>query len=51
MIGNKEHQPLTSGIKHKGFSGYSSVVARFNFSCNYDRKVARNVATSHSLGR
>jgi hypothetical protein len=28
---NKEHQPLTSGIKHWGLSGYSSVLPRIKF--------------------
>jgi len=27
----KEHQPLTSGIKHWGLSGYSSVLPRIKF--------------------
>jgi len=31
MTGNKEHQPLTSGIKHWGLSGYSSVLPRIKF--------------------
>jgi len=31
MIGNKEHQPLTSGIKHWGLSAYSSVLPRIKF--------------------
>ena len=34
QIEYKEHQPLTSGIANKGFSGMRRVVARFNFSCN-----------------
>jgi|LSQX01.2.fsa_nt_gb hypothetical protein len=29
---NKEHQPLTSGIKHWGLSGYASVLPRIKFS-------------------
>jgi len=28
---NKEHQPLTSGIKHWGLSGYSSILPRIKF--------------------
>ena len=28
---NKEHQPLTSGIKHWGLSGYASVLPRIKF--------------------
>jgi len=31
MTENKEHQPLTSGIKHWGLSGYSSVLPRIKF--------------------
>jgi len=31
MTGNKEHQPLTSGIKHWGLSGYASVLPRIKF--------------------
>jgi hypothetical protein len=29
---NNEHQPLTSGIKHWGLSGYASVLPRIKFS-------------------
>jgi len=32
MTENKEHQPLTSGIKHWGLSGYVSVLPRIKFS-------------------
>ncbi len=32
MTGNKEHQPLTSGIKHCGLSGYASILPRIKFS-------------------
>jgi len=28
---NNEHQPLISGIKHWGLSGYSSVLVHFKF--------------------
>ena len=28
---NKEHQPLTSGIKHWGLIGYASVLPRIKF--------------------
>ena len=28
---NNEHQPLTSGIKHWGLSGYASVLPRIKF--------------------
>ena len=31
MTGNKEHQPLTSGIKHWGLSGYASILPRIKF--------------------
>jgi hypothetical protein len=31
MTGNKEHQPLTSGMKHWGLSGYSSALPRIKF--------------------
>ena len=31
MTENKEHQPLTSGIKHWGLSGYVSVLPRIKF--------------------
>jgi len=31
MTGNKEHQPLTRGIKHWGLSGYSSILPRIKF--------------------
>jgi hypothetical protein len=31
QTGNKEHQPLTSGIKHWGLSGYSSILPRIKF--------------------
>jgi len=31
MTGNKEHQPLTSGIKHWGLSVYASVLPRIKF--------------------
>ncbi len=31
MTENKEHQPLTSGIKHWGLSGYASVLPRIKF--------------------
>jgi len=31
MTGNNEHQPITSGIKHWGLSGYSSVLPRIKF--------------------
>ena len=32
LTGNKEHQPLTSGIKHWGLSGYASVLPRIEYS-------------------
>jgi hypothetical protein len=31
MTENKEHQPLTSGIKHWGLSGYANVLPRIKF--------------------
>jgi len=31
MTENKEHQPITSGIKHWGLSGYASVLPRIKF--------------------
>jgi hypothetical protein len=31
LIENNEHQPITSGIKHWGLSGYASVLPRIKF--------------------
>lgn len=31
QTGDNEHQPLTSGIKHWGLSGYASVLPRIKF--------------------
>jgi len=31
MIRNKEHQPITCGLKHWGLSGYSSILPRIKF--------------------
>jgi len=42
QLENKEHQPLTSGIKHWGLSGYASVLPRIKFG------VTRQVSSPQS---
>jgi len=49
-IGRKERQPATKAICNKGFSGYSSVVARSNF-CVGGQETAPQSLTAHTLIR
>ncbi len=45
-----EHQAVTKCICHKGFSGYSSVVARSNIRVG-GQKTAPQSLTAHTLDR
>ena len=44
------HKPLTKCICHKGFSGYSSVVARSNFRVGGQETTPQSL-TAHTLDR
>lgn len=46
----KNNEPPTKCICHKGFSGYSSVVARLNF-CVGGQVTAPQSLTAHTLDR
>ena len=45
-----EHQPVTKCICHKGFSGYSSIVARSKFSVGGQETTTQSL-TAHTLSR
>lgn len=46
----KSHIPPTKCICHKGFSGYSSVVARLNFRVG-GQEITPKSLTAHTLER
>lgn len=50
MIGKIEHQHPTKCICHKGFSGYSGVVARSNFRIGGQETTPQSL-TAHTLDR